>query len=868
MAPITTGIADTTAAGWLQIGSGSNNQRAWSLAAFTVSEPVFLHTLGARMRRGGSGNGSVVFAVWQADGIGLPGPRLGYTAAVTVTAAPSSTGQVVQQPILVSAGDVLTGEPGSALRLLPGITYYYGVLVRNNATDIGTVAGTATGYQRNGSGSTPSDPFGVGTAFTPASPSVPILWGLAETDAPLTVTLTGPAATISTVTPAIAGTVSQTDSGTPYFDRLYQYQVEVRNALTTGQLWSFVATATTAERAANAFSIVYAGTALTPGGQYEVRVRASGDLMVWGAYSAYRPFTVGAVGAVDVSTPTPSGKQDDGVIDTIVGKWTHPSATAMAKADVRILVNGVVIRTSETLIPAGITKVAANNATFVLTDTEHGLTPISDPLPGGSYTYQLRGRDSGGGITPWSDQAPFTVNTPPNQPSNLRPVSGVTLTERPRLLWDGSDPDADDLFGGDVVSYVEITRPDTTVHTYGPLSSVDPGSGSGYLDTTTTEVPNDGVYQWRVRLNDGSVYGPWSAPTIFALIAAPILTITAPVDNATVTTSTPSIVFSIASSTIASYRVRFYRPGAISPFFDSGSITVDPPATSQTFQPAPGWLENGQLYDVEVISVTPVNVTSISQKRRFRVSYPTAPGLTAVDASLLANLRDWEPTSVVVVWGQTSLPQNEFGGYVLWRRESSQTAAEAVPIRLMPNAGQTSFVDHHPPPNASLIYSVSQLRIVAGDTRASVPVEVQIDTVLTVPVLVSLENGATLRAPVAWLNTGLSMGFKRADSVMETWGSQGAPLWVRNPANYGAESFQIKFTLRGDSHGTLHQHLAAWLAMVKSGDPFSFRTEMARTFVRIVSSGQWASRGNTPGTYQISLSLEEIFYQEAADITA
>jgi hypothetical protein len=866
MAPITTGIADTTAADWLQVNA--NNQRAWNISAFTVSAPVFLHTLGARMRRGGSNNASVYFAVWQADTIGLPGVRLGYTGVVSVTASSSSTGQVAQQPIVASVADAVTGQVGSAIRLLPGIVYYYGFLVRNNSVDVGVIAGTATNYNRSNSTNTPSDPFNTGTPATPASPSIPILWGLAETDAPLTVTLTGPASTISTVTPAITGTVSQTDSGTPYFDRLYQYQVEVRDALTTGQLWSSVVTATTAERASNAFSVVYAGTALAPGGQYEVHARASGDLGVWGSYTAYRPFTVGAVGAVDVSTPTPSGKLTSGVVSSFVGKWTHPSGTAMAKADVRILVNGIVVRTSETLQPTGITKSAANNATFTLSTSEHGLTPAGDPLPGGAYTYQLRGRDTGGGITPWSAQAPFTVNTPPNQPSNLRPVSGVTLTARPRLLWDGSDPDADDIFGGTVVSYVEITWPDTTVHTYGPLSSVDPGSGSGYLDLTTTHVPNDGVYQWRVRLNDGNGYGPFSPPTIFTLIAAPILTITAPADNATVTTSTPSITFSIASSTIASYTVQFYRPGAISPFFDSGSIPVSPPATSQTFQPAPGWLENGQLYDVQVISVTPVNVTSISQKRRFRVSYPTAPGLTAVDAALQANLRDWEPTSVVVVWGQTSLPQNEFGGYVLWRRESSQTAAEAVPIRLMPNAGQTSFVDHHPPPNASLIYSVSQLRIVTGDTRASVPVEVQIDTTLTVPVLVSLENGATLRAPVAWLNTGLSMGFKRADTTIETWGSHGAPLWVRNPANYGAESYSLRFTLRSDSHGTLHQHLAAWLAMVKSGDPFSFRTEMARTFVRIVSSGQWASRGSTPGTYQISLSLEEIYYQEAADITA
>lgn len=868
MAPITTGIADTTAAGWLQVSAGSSNQRAWNIAAFTVSEPVFLHTLGSRMRRSGSGNGTVYFAVWQADGVGLPGVRLGYTGPVSVTATSSSTGQVAQQPIVASVADAVTGQVGSAIRLLPGIVYYYGFLVRNNGVDVGVVAGTATNYNRTNNTNTPTDPFGTGTAATPASPSVPILWGLAETDAPLTVTLTGPASTISTVTPAITGTVTQTDSGTPYFDRLYQYQVEVRNALTTGQLWSTVVTASTTERASNSFSVVYAGTALTPGGQYEVHVRAAGDLGVWGTYSAWRPFTVGAVGTVDVSIPTPSGKQATGIIASVVGKWTHPSGTAMAKADVRFLVNGVVIRTSETLQPTGITKAASNNQTFTISAAEHGLTPVSDPLPGGSYTYQLRGRDSGGGITPWSDQAPFTVNTPPNQPSNLRPFSGVTLTSRPRLLWDGSDQDADDLFGGNVVSYVEITWPDTTIHTYGPLSSVDPGSGSGYLDLTTTHVPNDGVYQWRVRLNDGNGYGPWSPPTIFTLTAAPLLTITAPADNATVTTSTPSIVFSIASSTIASYKVRFYRPGAISPFFDSGPITVSPPATSQTFQPAPGWLENGQLYDVEVIATTPVNVTSISQKRRFRVSYPTAPGLTAVDASMLTNQRDWEPTSVVVVWGQTSLPQTEFGGYVLWRREATQTAAEAVPIRLIPNAGQTSFIDHHPPPNASLIYSVSQLRIVTGDTRASVPVEVQIDTTLTVPVLVSLENGATLRAPVAWLNTGLSMGFRRADTTIETWGSLGAPLWVRNPANYGAESYSVRFTLRSDAYGTLHQHLAAWTAMVKSGDPFSFRTEMARTFVRIVSSGQWASRGSYPGTYQISLTFEEIFYQEAADIAA
>jgi hypothetical protein len=488
-------------------------------------------------------------------------------------------------------------------------------------------------------------------------------------------------------------------------------------------------------------------------------------------------------------------------------------------------------------------------------------------LPPGSFSYQFRGTAVGGGVSPWSPSVAFTVNAAPNQPSNLRPVSGITLAARPRLLWDGSDPDLDDLFGGDVVSYVEITRPDTTVQTYGPISSVDPGSGSGYLDLTSTEAPVNGTYTWRVRLNDGDVYGPWSAPAIFTLVTAPSITITSPAENATVVTSTPTIAFSVADGLVSAYRVRFYRPNAISPFFDSGTFVVEPAASSQTYLATPGWLENGQLYETDVVITTPGAITSTSPRRRFRVQYPAAPGLTSVDGSPFINERDYEPTSVALTWGITSLPQNEFGGYVVWRRLATETTDDAVPIKLIPNAGQTGYIDHHPPPNTGLIYAVSQLRNVGGDTRSSTPVEVQIDTVLTVPVLVSMTSPAVLRTPILWLSTGLSMGFRRADATVETWGSGGAPLWVRNPSHYGATSFTLRFTVRSDARASLEQHLAALRAIVTSGDPFSFRTETERVFVRVVP-GTWASRGSTPGTYDISLQLEEIFFAEAADIAA
>jgi hypothetical protein len=862
------GTPDQTAAGWETITTGTN-QFAYAVTAFQVAQPCFLTHIGARMRRSGGNNGNVQFAVWQADpSTGLPGDRLGYTAAVTVSATSSSTGQVVEMPIVSSDRDVaLGGVTGAAIPLFPGITYFFGGDVQSAGLQIGTIAGATTYYQRGIPGGNPTDPFGSGTPVNDVSPAIPILWFKGEIDAPITVTMTGPATSINTITPTITGTIAQTDTGAPLYDKLRKYEIAVRDAVTTGQMWGAVFNATSAETAANSFSAVYAGTPLSPGGQYEVQARAAGELGVFGAWSAWRAFAVGAVGAVDVTIPTPSGKQPDGVIDTIVGKWTHPAGTAMAKVNARFLSNGEPARSSVTLHPTGITKAASNNQTFTISAAEHGMTPVTDPLPPGNYTYQLQGIDASGGITPWSAEASFSVNFPPNQPSNTRPSSGDTVTTPPLLRWDGSDPDPDDIFGGNVVSYVKILNVATNIETtYGPINDVDPATGSGYLQLVAgLHLSGDGFYQWQVRLNDGLAYGPWSAPSLFNLIDAPDLIINAPTEGATVTSSSPSIVFTIASSSIASYYVEFSRPGEVNPFRVSSVFTVDPPATSQTYQPIPGWLDNGLYYDVEVVATTPVNVVSRSGKRRFRVQYTNAPGLTQVEAAMQRNVRDWEDSSVALRWGMTSLLGNEFAGYVVWRREASQPASEAVPIKLLSTAGSTGWVDHHPPPNTQLIYSVSQLQRVLGDIRSSTPVEKEISTTLVVPVLVSWEDPVSRRAPIAWLSSGLSFGFDRDDATLETWGSEGAPLYVRNPSNFGAESFPVSFTIRTDQYGTLHQHLTAWRAIVTSGDVFSFRTEIGRSWVKVNARGNWAQRSGV-GTYKISLSLQEVFHPEIVSI--
>ena len=439
-----------------------------------------------------------------------------------------------------------------------------------------------------------------------------------------------------------------------------------------------------------------------------------------------------------------------------------------------------------------------------------------------------------------------------------------TLIERPTIDYYLSDPDIDDILGVGVTAQIEIWRNGNPTPVVVTSGLVDPATGRGYFVVTSTQAPVLDTYYWRVRGYDisANVYGAWSPTQVFTLALGPTVTMVSPTVNATVATSTPQYEFSVVDGPMTRWRIQVYRIGAELPFYSTEEIATAP-ATSKTFVQPAGWLKNNTVYEVVATAWTAGGLQSSSAKRPFTVSYVGAPELGGIQASLLQYARDLEPTSVQVSWLRTASPLSQFEGYVIWRRTSNQDPTQAIPIAHIKQPGQLSYIDHSAPVNESLVYGVSQLQKVGPDTRDSLLVEIEIDVPLETPVITSALNGREYRVTTKNLQEALDFGFDRQDGSIQTWGSEGKKVLQRSPEGYGAESLTIGFTIKGDERGTLREHFLDVRNLVQSGHPLCVRYEMGMGFFKWVP-GRYARRGASVGTYEITLQLEEIFYNEAA----
>ncbi|MBA3580539.1 MAG: hypothetical protein H0W42_11205 [Gemmatimonadaceae bacterium] len=659
--------------------------------------------------------------------------------------------------------------------------------------------------------------------------------------------------------------MTDAQSAAPSHDRLKLWRYELRQQGQTDLVdqREFAATS------ALAFSTVYDGPSLSTG-NYEVRVQGTDAVGVPGAWSGWRLFTIANLGTVDVSASGPTGKLESGAYSSNwTGRWTHPTALTATKAWVRILSGGVVVRQTPA---AGVTVSVANNAFISLTNTQAAVALAANPLPPGIYTWQMQAQASDGSLSAWSADVPLSVNYPPNQPSSLRPVSGTTHATLPLIDWLLSDPDLDDVLGVGLTSMVEITRPDTTQVTR-EVATVDPSTGRGYYQSTAADMPVNTTtipYQVRVRGRDVSAagqtgeYGPWSAPIALFLAAIPIVAIAAPIENAVIATSQPQIVWTVTGGTQVTSRVQLYRAGQPTPFFSSGQIAASGSAGSYLI-PA-GWLKPGNLYDADVTIWTAGGIVGTSPRRRFAVQYADANLVPNVTVALYQNPRDVEPVSVAVAWGQTSYPQSQFLGYVIWRRPTADAPEAATPIALIRSPGQLSWIDHHAPPNRPLVYAVTQLRRSGNDVQSSQPSEAGIEVPLETPVIASLESGGSHRFPVMFLEQSLSGGFTRDEASVETWGSGGKPTLIRPPAGYGARSFALGFTLLTYGGVGVAERMADVKAVIEAGDPVSLRTAEEVVFCRIVPRGNYWKRGAAVGMIEVTLNLEEIAWSEAVSL--
>lgn len=172
------------------------------------------------------------------------------------------------------------------------------------------------------------------------------------------------------------------------------------------------------------------------------------------------------------------------------------------------------------------------------------------------------------------------LNNPPNAPALTGPADSVTidLTSTNRFSWTFSDPDA-----GDSQSAFDLRYSSDGGSTWTTVSGTTPNQ---YVDVASGTFAA-GSYEWRVRTYDsrGSV-SSWSSSRFFTAATPPAaVTITAPVNGATI--STPTVLVQWSTPAQDAYQVRTVaddgagNADSSTIYTDTGTVTV-PDARSAT----------------------------------------------------------------------------------------------------------------------------------------------------------------------------------------------------------------------------------------------------------------------------------------------
>jgi hypothetical protein len=833
------------------IQASTVNQRAFSLPEFTAPSNGYITHLGGYLRKTTGTNVGVYLAVYAVDADGTPAQQLGRTARFIV----NSAGADFQIPIAWSAVSLSGAQ--TSIRVLAGQRFAIAVKGDTGPLEVAAIPGTSMQWRKNNvTTGPPTDPFAPVATAVDVNPA---LYAQFEPNRDPTVTLTSPAnaAALGTAVPTFTGTFTDLDSAAPLGDTMSAYALEVTDQATGSLVWGgagAVFAASAAEKAAGTFSRVYAGATLTSAsGPYEWRARvfdASGASSAW---SAPRTFTINATGQVDTSdATTPAAKVEtaSSLIDW-GGRWFHPTGLAANAAQVRVLIGETVLRTGTlvTLSPT-VASSALPGTSFTVQDTAAGIGALAP----GTYSYQIQARATDSQFSPWSTPKPFVVNAPPTVPSNLQPPNGSITTSRPLAEWNVTDPDVDDIFGVDDDSEILLTRPNGTTITI-TTTNYDAATQKGFYQFSSSDVLDAvrGRYTWKVRGRDTSAgtlgEGPWSLTQAFDFLAGPVVTVNAPAANAVVTTSVPTITWTVTGATQARFQVRAYRVDQAAAFIASPIIS----GVATSYQIPTGWLQNGGVYDIDVQAWDAGNNRGVSLRRQFSVSYASPATLTNLQASPFANRHDpiiggqLEPSSVLVSWDPSALPPNEFAGYLVRRRLVSQAIEEALAIPVITAIGQAQWIDHLAPPNTQLIYTVSQLRRVSAvEILESAAAEITMSLVRSVPILCSATDPGALRFPVMWLHEDLGGNFERDQAIVKTWGARGRRTSIQQPAAYGAKSVQVGVNIKTDQRGGLYEHLDAVDDLVESGHVLCWAPERARERMFCVLDGKtpWHRKGH------------------------
>lgn len=807
------------------------NQRA------TISAKMPEHGWGYRRGiRGGrvtAATPAVALPVWATDAGPSPDALLG-------TTDPINTGTVMTS---AADGTEYTADLQSAVMLRAGKRYALGFVAANARFGYGYLS---TGdlpageygeeYLRTVGGiTTAQDPFGY-TSNT--SRGWIATWLDYEPNVPPAVPTTrSPVADAVVVglDPTFAGDFRDDNEalpgGIPGGDELARYSVEVRAKATGVAVWSTTRNASAAERTARRFSVGYVGPALTAGTAYEWRCLVRDRFDEASAWSTWLTFTSGA-GTVTVGA-TPTGVQQTRQPGPFVGTWAHPTARTAVALGVRIEdegSGGVVMEGTGSLG----TPVASGGTVSISWTASLGTDRLL--AWGGRYAYRLQARDQDGILSGWSARRAFSVNAPPSVPDPVVPLDGETITNRPILVAEVTDPDDTQLTGLSISCRIKDGNGALLYTRAMPYASqrtlLDGTVVYRYAyATTSTDLPATGNYRWDAWATDGTIYSnggttlgaaALAAEQTFTYAVGPAITHVGPADGAVVATDAPTYDWSVTNQ--IRYRVQVWSGSDVDFLvWDSGEVES---TATQVDQP-PGFLENGGEYYRVVHAWNAANQHGISAPTFFSVDYTEPDPVGNVVWSPHRVQGDATPTAGLLSWDATTYG-DQFGAYVLTRRAADGTALDvddpvgdrAVRIARITSPSQTRFVDYLPASGVTYVYAIKQEIKIGGQSFTSVTTHVEGRVDFQETVICDVEQPGARRV-VLPAREERRWSRNREQKVLAPWNSS-KPTVIRTK-RWGREMSPTVFPIVAATPDDATAVVRAIDAMDQGGGPLCYR---------------------------------------------
>lgn len=644
------------------------------------------------------------------------------------------------------------------------------------------------------------------------------------------------------VTPVFSGNFRDDNEALPNGlagDELAKVQLIVWADATDALMWDVTVNATSAQKAARAWSIPYDGAALDPGDiVYRWQSRVQDQFGVWSEFSDPRSFVCG--GPIFTATG-PTGKIDT-LLPTFTGTYDHASGEDCGSI-------GIVLLDGDTLAQVG-----SSMSTPMFPGTITPGDPLSEPagnfidMPqlewGGRYRFQFHGDDQAG-VHAESPPSPlFWVNTPPSVPVIVGPENGEVASDRPEVIVIASD--IDDTVATGLAVTLEVLDDagavlQTRSMTFDPLLMDWPYPIWRY-QLTSGDLPSTDTYRLRAYSYDGTVYSGGrlsssnairSDDVVLVYASGPVVTHTSPANLATVETNTP--VYDWDATDQQRFRVQVFttfEDGSDLLVYDSGERVQT--ATYHT-QPA-GYIEDGAGYYRKITVWNSLNQMGISTAAFFTAEYssPAAPSDFTATPVLAAGDPFDQPSAILLSWTPPPFSDSQYQYARLTRRVEGETPVDIddpvgltnVAIANVHGVDNATFIDYLPASGVTYIYGVKYLVIIDGVRIMSETAHAEATVTFDATIVCDARRGGDRRVVLPY-RRDRETEYERDQSFETAWGSS-KPTAIRSTA--WTRVVGGEFQIVGENPADVEAVIRSIEALDAGGGPHCWRDGRSRRY--------------------------------------